>query len=199
MEKWKYINSRGKSSVSHYPTFNIYFINVLVFSKMDVTTQNGWRESVYRAFYEDTGKPSNLCIKKYAEVSKIHFDSLNGRTTAVGVTYKRHDITGTVTALKEVILSAGVFGSPKLMLLSGIGPANDLISVGIPVIKDLPVGQNLQDHAYALVGPFMRGPAANINRDFTLKTSARFTLQGEGTAAAPAGFAGHAFFQSPVA
>lgn len=170
-----------------------------VFSKMDVTTQEGWRESVYRAYYEDTGRPSNLCIKKYAEVTKIHFDSLNGRTTAVGVTYKRHANTGTVTALKEVVLSAGVFGSPKLLLLSGIGPANDLMSLGIPVVKDLPVGQNLQDHAYALVGPFMRGPATNLNKDFTLKTLARFGLQGEGVGAAPAGFAGHAFFQSPVA
>ncbi|ODM87131.1 Glucose dehydrogenase [FAD, quinone] [Orchesella cincta] len=56
-----------------------------VFSKVDATTQDGWRESTYRAFYSDTGKPSNLCIKKYAHVIKINFQNVSG-PKAVGVT-----------------------------------------------------------------------------------------------------------------
>jgi choline dehydrogenase-like flavoprotein len=54
----------------------------------------------------------------------------------------------TIHAAKETILTAGCFHSPQLLLLSGIGPAADLKSLGIPVVQDLPaVGQNLQDHS----------------------------------------------------
>lgn len=51
-----------------------------------------------------------------------------------------------VLARKEIILSAGVIDSPKLLMLSGIGPSKDLKKVGIEVISDLPVGMNLHDH-----------------------------------------------------
>ncbi len=155
---------------------------------------------MYRAFYQDTGKPSNLCIKKYAHVTKVHFDQTRGeKPKAVAVTYQRHDITKTVTASKEVILSAGAFGSPKLLMLSGIGPANDIISLGIPVIKDLPVGQNLQDHVSTLAGPFFKGPSVNVNRDLTIKNLADLILNGDGLAASPTGMSGNGFMQSPVA
>ncbi|ODM87294.1 Glucose dehydrogenase [FAD, quinone] [Orchesella cincta] len=107
-----------------------------VFSSIDVTTQNGWRESTYRAFYRDTGKPENLCIRKYAHVTKINFASgnigQNGyRPRAVGVTYTRHKKEYTVYARKEVILSAGTILSPKLLLLSGVGPAYDLQAMNV--------------------------------------------------------------------
>ena len=51
-----------------------------------------------------------------------------------------------VRARKEVIVSSGVVGSPKLLMLSGIGPRHDLEQLGIPVVADLPVGQNMQSH-----------------------------------------------------
>lgn len=171
----------------------------LVFSRNDATVQDGWRESVYRAFYQDTGKPSNLCIKKYAYVTKIHFNQLGEKPKAVAVTYQRHDLTRTVTASKEVILSAGVFGSPKLLMLSGVGPASDLMSLGIPVVNDLPVGQNLQDHVSTVVGPFFKGPSVNLNRDITMKAVADLILNGDGIAASPAAMSGSAFMQSNVA
>ncbi|MEZ5594214.1 MAG: GMC family oxidoreductase N-terminal domain-containing protein [Gammaproteobacteria bacterium] len=66
---------------------------------------------------------------------------------AVGVTYRRNGRTETVRASQEVIITAGAIGSPKLLLLSGIGPAEQLRKLGIAVVQDLAgVGQNLQDH-----------------------------------------------------
>lgn len=58
-----------------------------------------------------------------------------------------------VYARKEVILSAGPINSPQLLMLSGVGPKDHLQSLGIPVIQDLPVGQNLLDH-YGTLGKF---------------------------------------------
>lgn len=166
-----------------------------VFSKLDVTTQDGFRESTYRAFYRDSWKSANLCIKKYAQVVKINFRG----SRATGVTYLRHGIVGMVNAIREVIVSAGVFGSPKLLMLSGVGPREHLQDHWIPVVKDLPVGRNLQDHAFVLGGPFLIGPALSPNRDINPKRLMEFTLNGTGPMAAPAGFSGHAFLQSPVA
>ena len=68
--------------------------------------------------------------------------------TATGVLYKDDNgNTVTVSAAKEVILSAGAIGSPHLLMLSGIGPAEHLEEMGVPVVKNLPgVGQNLNEH-----------------------------------------------------
>jgi choline dehydrogenase len=71
---------------------------------------------------------------------------LNG-TRATGVEYLQNGATQQVTARREVILSGGAYGSPQLLMLSGIGPAAHLRQHGIAVAHDLPgVGQNLQDH-----------------------------------------------------
>lgn len=85
-----------------------------VFSPIDVTTQDGWRESTYRAYYRDTGKPPNLCIKKYAQVVKINFDHSFGRPRAVGVTYEKFKKVYQAWAKKEVILCAGTIETPKV-------------------------------------------------------------------------------------
>ncbi|ODM88734.1 Glucose dehydrogenase [FAD, quinone], partial [Orchesella cincta] len=173
--------------------------NQEVFSKIDVTTQDGWRESTYRSFYRDTGKPSNLCIKKYARVTKINFLTLLGRPKAVSVTYQRQGITRTVTATKEVILSAGTFGSAQLLMISGVGPAEHLSSLNIPLVKDLPVGKQLSDHVTTLVGPFLKSPGVNPNRDLTIQAATEFLTSGTGLLAAPGTLTGQGFIKSPVA
>ena len=70
----------------------------------------------------------------------------NGR--AAGVEVATETGKATVRAAKEVILAAGVFGSPQLLMLSGVGPAAHLREHGIDVIADLPVGDNLHDHMF---------------------------------------------------
>ncbi|KAL3189269.1 hypothetical protein MRX96_002939 [Rhipicephalus microplus] len=68
---------------------------------------------------------------------------------AVAVTFKKDQRKHTVRATKEIIISAGVINSPKLLMLSGVGPRKHLEEMKIPVVADLPVGENLQDHALA--------------------------------------------------
>ena len=80
-------------------------------------------------------------------MDRVVFDG----TAAIGVI----TATGDVIGANEVVLSAGAYGSPAILLRSGVGPAGDLGRLGIPVLADLSVGQYLQDHpffynAYAL-------------------------------------------------
>lgn len=86
---------------------------------------------------------SNLHVLKNTEVTKVIFDG----TQAIGVEATKEDGTKlTLKVSKEVILTAGAFNTPKLLMLSGVGPKKHLESFGISVLSDLPVGQNLQDH-----------------------------------------------------
>nr|CAD7405076.1 unnamed protein product [Timema cristinae] len=71
---------------------------------------------------------------------------LSDKYEAYGVQYRRFGHVGRVRARKAVILCAGTVGSSKILMLSGMGPKHHLQSLKIPLIQDLPVGQNLQDH-----------------------------------------------------
>lgn len=79
-----------------------------------------------------------------SHVTKILIDPHTRR--AYGVQFKRNGRLWVVRARKEVILSAGALNSAQLLMLSGVGPAWHLSELGIPVIQDLPVGENLMDH-----------------------------------------------------
>ncbi|XP_022186318.2 glucose dehydrogenase [FAD, quinone] [Nilaparvata lugens] len=114
------------------------------FSYLQVTMRNGSRWSTSRAFLHPISYRKNLHIKKRSQVTKILIDSNTKR--AYGVEYIRNNRKYIVTARKEVILSAGAINSPQLLMVSGVGPAQHLKNLGINVIKDLPVGYNLQDH-----------------------------------------------------
>ena len=110
-----------------------------------LTTQaNGQRSSTARAFLEPAlGRP-NLTVITGATADSVVID--NGR--ASGVRYWREGRQETVTAAREVIVSAGTLASPGVLMRSGIGPAAQLREHGIAVAADCPaVGQNLQEHA----------------------------------------------------
>lgn len=97
------------------------------------------------------GQRPNLVVRTGCWVSEIVFDETN---TAVGARYRRPDLTGfdTVRARREVIVSTGAIDTPKLLMLSGIGPAQHLRDMGIEVRADSPgVGSNLDDHVEGLV------------------------------------------------
>lgn len=105
--------------------------------------RKGVRESTYKAFVQPIEHRRNLTVATYTAVKRIVIE--NGRAT--GVVTEAHGQEITHTAAREVILSAGVYGSPQLLQLSGVGPGAALQELGIPVIKELvAVGQNLADH-----------------------------------------------------
>lgn len=106
-----------------------------------VMQKGGQRCSNARGYLEPAKARENLTILTDAHVTGLRFEGKR----AVGVTMK--SAPGEITARREVILCAGAIGSPQLLMLSGVGPADHLRDMGIPVVLDAPgVGENLQDH-----------------------------------------------------
>jgi choline dehydrogenase len=114
----------------------------------DFTTHKGRRGSTARRYLHPVRSRSNLTIQTDTLATRI---LLEGKR-AVGVEYIRKGKMLRARAGREVILSAGAYNSPKLLMLSGIGPADELGSVGINLTHDLPgVGRNLQEHPGAAI------------------------------------------------
>lgn len=108
-----------------------------------VTQKGGERWNAARAYIDPHRHQDNLSIITHAHATQIMMDGKR----AVGIRYRVKGVQHEVRARKEVILSGGAFGSPQLLMLSGIGPALHLHDMGIPLVHELPgVGQNLQDH-----------------------------------------------------
>lgn len=106
-------------------------------------TRDGKRCSTAVAYLNPILDRPNLHIRTGAHVTRLILEG----TRVVGLEYRQNGRTHTVRADQEVILSAGAFDSPKLLMLSGIGPSEQLRRYGIDTAVDLPgVGQNLQDH-----------------------------------------------------
>jgi choline dehydrogenase len=113
------------------------------FGRMDMTVRNGARCSAAKAFLHPAAKRPNVKVLTHARATKV---LMEGRK-AVGVAYERGGAMHEARATREVILSGGAFNAPQLLKLSGIGPADELAAMGIPVVADRPgVGANLQDH-----------------------------------------------------
>ncbi|XP_069679698.1 glucose dehydrogenase [FAD, quinone]-like [Periplaneta americana] len=118
----------------------------LGFARVLSTIRNGTRCSTAKAFLSPARFRENLHVINHAHVTKILIN--NSSNTAYSVQFKdKAGKTHTVKFTKEVIVSAGVINSPQILMLSGIGPQEHLTEVGVyPVIKNLSVGENLQDH-----------------------------------------------------
>jgi choline dehydrogenase len=113
-----------------------------------LTVKDGKRHSAAAAFLLPIFHRPNVTVTTGALVTRLLFEG----THAVGVEYLHEGKLHKVRVNQEVILSAGAFDSPKLLLLSGIGDAEYLQAMGISVVADLPgVGQNLQDHILTCV------------------------------------------------
>ncbi|ULH17770.1 GMC family oxidoreductase N-terminal domain-containing protein (plasmid) [Deinococcus sp. KNUC1210] len=105
--------------------------------------QDGLRESTYTGYLRPALSRPNLRVEADALVHELLFEDQR----CVGVRYQQGDVLHDLYASQEVILSAGAYGSPHLLLLSGIGPAQELERCGIPVRRELPgVGEHLQNH-----------------------------------------------------
>jgi choline dehydrogenase len=118
-------------------------------SLTQTTTRDGKRSSTYVAFLagEPEGRP-NLTIITGALATRVVLEVESGQVTATGVEYRTAaGETAVAHAAREVILSAGAVGSPQLLLLSGIGPRQELEALGVLCLVDSAhVGKHLQDH-----------------------------------------------------
>ena len=107
--------------------------------------KNGRRWSCADAYLRPAMKRDNLEVITHAEVQRLE---LSG-TRVTGVLYRRRGKERVARAGREVILSAGAFNSPQILMLSGIGPSEHLQEVGVPIAHELRgVGRNLQDHPF---------------------------------------------------
>ena len=113
------------------------------FMSAQLTTRGGERCSTSKAYLKSIRDRSNLHISMKSRVTKI---LINESKVAHGVRFVRDDEEYVIYVKNEIILSAGAINSPQILLLSGVGPANDLSKLQIPVVADSPVGQNLRDH-----------------------------------------------------
>ena len=126
------------------------------------TIHNGKRWSAARAFLEPARQRANLEVRTHAEVLRVVFEGQR----AVGVEVRdKSGATQVLRASREVILSAGAIHSPKLLQLSGIGPAGLLQKLNIPVLVNAPdVGQHLLEHRCILMQVRIR--EGSLNREF---------------------------------
>jgi len=114
-----------------------------------VTQRDGLRCSAAKAYLDPAAGRPNLRIETGTHATRVLFE---GRR-AVGVEYLRGGARVQARARREVVLSAGAFGSPQLLMLSGVGPGDHLARLGIPVVHDAPgVGANLHDHPDFIFG-----------------------------------------------
>jgi len=108
-----------------------------------MTVRNGVRSSTANAYLKPARRRPNLQVYTRAQATRIRFAG----SRAVGIDLVSHGHHLSLTARREVILSAGAVASPALLQHSGIGDGDNLHQLGIPVVADLPsVGRNLQDH-----------------------------------------------------
>ena len=104
---------------------------------------DGKRHSAADAFLKPVLSRPNLEVRSQSQATKLMVES--GRV--VGIEYLRDGKPGQARATREVVVCSGVIDSPKLLMLSGIGPADHLKALGIPVVADVPgVGKNFRDH-----------------------------------------------------
>ncbi|KAJ8682899.1 hypothetical protein QAD02_018691 [Eretmocerus hayati] len=127
-----------------YPIVDYNSHQEIGFSYIQANIRNGTRLSMNRAYLYPANKRKNLYVSRLSHVNKVLIDPATKR--AYGVDFSKLGLNIRVRARKEIILCAGAVSSPHLLMLSGVGPAEHLKEMQIPLIQDLPVGENLMDH-----------------------------------------------------
>lgn len=158
------------------------------------TIRRGARCSTSKAFLRPARGRPNLHVLTFAYATRILF-AANKR--AVGVQFDRFSLSHTVFARREIIISGGTINTAQLLMLSGVGPQEHLRSMGIPLVANLPVGNNLQDHIYPGVH-FSIEPRVSLvqRRVVTLPNVLRYFAGGRGPLTALGGVEGLAFIKS---
>ncbi|MEV0977334.1 GMC family oxidoreductase N-terminal domain-containing protein [Streptomyces sp. NPDC049915] len=157
--------------------------------RYQLTQRGGLRCSAAVAYLHPALERGNLTVLPSALAHRVVIEG--GRAT--GVEVERGGTVEVVRAEREVILSAGAYESPKLLMLSGIGPAATLSAFGIGVVQDLPVGEGLQDHYMTLLN--FRTGVESLLTAATPENAALLQSEGRGHLTSNLGEAG-GFFRS---
>ncbi len=153
-----------------------------------VTQRNGWRHSTSAAYLDTARARSNLTIRTGCRTLEVTFQG----PRANGVRYAQGRREVRVAARQGVVLSAGAIGTPKLLMLSGIGPAAALSAHGItPRLDRAEVGANLQEHVGLRTSAHVNVPTivSELTPLRSLKHAADFALRGRGALTMPVGHA----------
>ena len=164
-------------------------------SRYEHTIRGSKRCSAARGYLHPVLNRKNLHTETDVTVERVEFDGKK----ATGVTFIKNGESVTVTANKEVILSAGALNSPQILLRSGVGPADEIKPHGLEMVHELRgVGRNLQDH-YGVVSQFECTQPVTLHRSAawwrTQLAGVQYLLFGKGDASFPPTAAG-AFFKS---
>lgn len=138
----------------------------------DITVdRRGRRSSTARTYLRPAMSRANLRVELHARATRILVE--DGR--AVGIEFMQRGRLRQVRARQEIILSAGVYNTPRLLLLSGIGNADELTSLGIAPVLDLPgVGTNIADHAGIMMENLTKEPITPLSQLRIDKVAANF-------------------------
>jgi choline dehydrogenase len=130
------------------------------FTPVDIMVKNGRRSSAATAYLHPAMSRPNLTVWTGALTLRVVLE----KARAVGVEVSRGGAAQTVRAEREVVLCGGAYNSPQTLMLSGIGPADELKAHGIKTVHELKgVGKNLQEHIYSFVQFATKGPVTFMN------------------------------------
>lgn len=151
------------------------------FGRGQAFIDRGRRASAARAYLRPARGRPNLAVRTVAHATRVLVEG----TRAVGVEFVSRGRAQRVRARAEVLLCAGTFNTPQLLMLSGIGPTAELARHGLAVRADLPVGENLQDHVAVGIAFARRNPGpfhAQMRADRIAMSMLRAWLSGKGPA-----------------
>jgi choline dehydrogenase len=160
----------------------------------EMSVNRGRRGNLARVFLEPAMRRPNLSLVTHAQATRLLFEG----TRATGVEYLQHGQRRSATAAREVILAGGTYGSPGILLHSGVGPAAELQRLGIEPRVDLPgVGRNLVEHPFLFLGWRARTDAfvCQLRADRAAVSVLRWALAGTGPFATN-GAAGNIFIRT---
>ncbi|KAB0791780.1 hypothetical protein PPYR_03580 [Photinus pyralis] len=179
-----------------YPYVDYNGRSQLGVSYVQANLRGGRRCSAEKAFIRPSRGRPNLHIRLRSHVIKVLIDPLT--KTAYGVEYLHRKKRYAVNASVEVILSAGAFHSPQILMLSGVGPRDHLAHLHIPLVKDLPVGQKLYDHVtfLGLVFTVTKPIVSFFEETFSLESFFNFFLFGQGPLTSIGGVEALAYFNT---
>ncbi|KAK9871960.1 hypothetical protein WA026_015206 [Henosepilachna vigintioctopunctata] len=163
------------------------------------TVRRGARCSTGKAFLRPIRLRTNLHVAMHSHVTRVLIDPVT--KVAFGVEFLRDGKIHRIRATKEVILSAGAVNSPQILMLSGIGPKADLLKHQIPLIQDLKVGHNLQDHVGLGGLTFMidKEVSIQLNRIYAVQPVMQYAVFGGGPLTIMGGVEGLAFVNTKYA